>query len=388
MERTLSPNKPPEKILFVDDEAAVLDSFKRQLRGKFDIDTALGPAAAQQAIQNDGPYAVIVSDMKMPGMNGAQLLAWARGASPESVRMILTGFADMDSAVKAVNEGNVYRFLTKPCDAQTLIRALIDAIRQYRLEIAERQILEQTLQGAIKVLTDMLALVKPEAFGRASRISRHVREIAAEMALEQPWQYETAAMLSQIGCLALPDDLLYKVYKGKPLSRMESEEFRGHPAMAAELLDNIPRLEPVSQAILYQEKQFDGYGPPEGGLAGHAIPLGGRILKVVLDFDSLSAGGLNKAKGLVELKKRHGWYDPDLLLVLEETLGMEAKYNLRQVDIVDLEENMILSQDICAGSRVLLARGQQLSRTLIVSLRNYHRAQRLAEPVEVLVPIR
>ena len=388
MERALSPNKPPEKILFVDDEAAVLDSFKRQLRGKFDIDTALGPQEAQRAIQNEGPYAVIVSDMKMPGMSGAQLLAWARSASPESVRMILTGFADMDSAVKAVNEGNVYRFLTKPCDAQTLIRALIDAIRQHRLEIAERQILEQTLQGAIKVLTDMLALVKPEAFGRASRISRHVRDIAAEMNLEQPWQYETAAMLSQIGCLALPDDLLYKVYKGKPLSRMESEEFRGHPAMAGELLANIPRLEPVSQAILYQEKQFDGYGPPEGGLEGHAIPLGGRILKVTLDFDSLSAGGLNKASGLAELKKRHGWYDPDVLLALEVTLGMEANYNLRRVGVADLEENMILAQDIRAGSRVLLAQGQQLSRTLIVSLRNYHRAQRLAEPVEVLAPVR
>lgn len=388
MEPALSPSKPPETILFVDDEAAVLDSLKRQLHGKFNIQTAVGPEAAKKLIQESETFAVIVSDMKMPGLSGAQLLAWSKGVSPDSVRIILTGFSDMDNAMKAVNEGNVYRFLTKPCDSQVLIRTLVEAIRQYRLEIAERQILQHTLQGAIKVLTDMLALVKPESFGRASRITRYVGEIAVEMGLEQSWQYETAAMLSQVGCLSLPDELLYKVYKGKPLSKSESDTFMTHPAMGAELLANIPRLEEVCQAIAHQEKQFDGYGPPEGGPQGHDIPLGGRILKVVLDFDSLSAGGMDKAKGLTEMKKRYGWYDPDLLLVLEEVLGLEAKYHQRQVGVYDLVENMILAGDIKVGERIILAQGQQLSRTLIMSLRNYHRAQRLAEPLEVLVPVK
>ncbi len=382
------PIKLPEKILFVDDEPQILDSFRRQLRGKFTLDTANGGPQALEMVKANN-YAVVVSDLKMPNMDGITLLSAIKEASPDTVRMMLTGFADVNNAIEAVNQGAVFRFLTKPADKETLVKALVAAIRQYRLQIAERQLLEQTLRGSIKVLTDILALVNPVAFGRASRIARYVKKIAAEMGLEGQWQYEAAAMLSQVGCLTLPEGLVRKVVQGIPLDKKERQLYEQHPAIAAELISGIPRLEEVSRIVAYQEKLYNGQGPPEGGVSGAEIPLGARMLKAVLDFDALTNSGLSKGRAIQRMKSEEGFYDPTILQAFEAVLGEEARYDIRQVGVYDLEENMILDEDLTMGkgARKLLAKGQQLSSTMITSIRNYNRAVGIDEPIKVRVPI-
>jgi DNA-binding NtrC family response regulator len=128
----------------VDHEENILLAYQRQLRKEFQIETALGGGPAPEAIAQRGPYAVIVSDMRMPGMDGVQFLSKVKERAPDSVRMMLTGNNDLQTAMQAVNEGNSFRFLTKPCTPETLAKALEAGLEQYRLITAERELLEKT----------------------------------------------------------------------------------------------------------------------------------------------------------------------------------------------------------------------------------------------------
>ena len=376
----------PEKILFVDDEPNVLAAYERQLRKQFDVVTREGGEAGLQEMMVGGPYAVVVSDFRMPNMDGVQFLARVKGISPDTVRMILTGYADVQTAIEAVNEGNVFRFLTKPCPSDSLSKAIITGIEQYRLVNAERELLEQTLKGTIQILTELLGLVNPEAFGRCSRIQKRVQSIAVRMGLSDVWQYETAAMLSQIGGVVLPEKILKRLYKGEKLSDEESELFEMHPMVGSDLIAKIPRLEQIAQMIGYQEKRFDGQGVPHDALHGEEIPLGARLLKVALDFDILEAKGMPGDKALKALKERVGWYDPEILDVLEEILQVTGAEQIKLVKVKDLDVDMVLTEDIVSESGILLiSKGLRMNNLMLVGLKTFARSARVKEPIRVLV---
>ena len=127
------PKLMSEKILFVDDEQHLLDAMRRQFRGRFSVVTALGGHEGLRTLQTEGPFAVIVSDFKMPLMNGVEFLARSREVSPDSVRIMLTGYAEHQTAIDAVEKGHVFHFLTKPCDNETLSSALSAALDLYQI---------------------------------------------------------------------------------------------------------------------------------------------------------------------------------------------------------------------------------------------------------------
>jgi len=285
------------RVLFVDDDPNILDAFQRQLRKVFALETAAGVKRVE-AVRARGPFAVIVSDLRMPKMDGIQFLARVRETAPDSVRMMLTGNADLQTAIEAVNEGNIFRFLTKPCESHLLIKAVADGIRQHQLVVSERELLQKTLRGSLKVLSEILQLINPEAFGRASRITHYAKEVGKIMRVSDLWQLETAAALSQIGCVILPEKALKKLYQGRGLTGEEKQLFEMHPFIASDLLMHIPRMQGVAEIITYQEKYFDGSGIPQDSLRGKEIPLPGRILKVVLDFDTQQAGGATKSEAV------------------------------------------------------------------------------------------
>ncbi len=153
-----------EKILLVDDEPNVLAGFARQLRESHTVETAPGGAEALDALDTRGPFAVVVSDMRMPGMDGAAFLARARDRYPDTVRILLTGYADIQSAIEAINRGGIFRFLTKPCPPHILTGALDDALAHYRLVTAERELVDMALRDSVPVVGEGLALANPSAF--------------------------------------------------------------------------------------------------------------------------------------------------------------------------------------------------------------------------------
>lgn len=377
-----------ERILFVDDDANLLAAYQRQLRHHFSMETALSGLEGLEKIKNNGPFAVIVSDYRMPGMDGVHFLAEAKEKTPDSVRILLTGYADLETAIGAVNEGNIFRLLTKPCPPEVLVNALDAALSQYRLVLAERELLDKTLRGCLKVLTDVLSLLNPDALGRASRITRYACQIAAEMRVAEMWQIETAAMLSQIGCIILPEETLQKVCKGSKLTPEESQIYNMHVSIASDLISKIPRMENIAKIILYQEKHYDGSGIPPDTCSGENIPLSSRILKVCLDFDALLGYGLSKGKALFHLRQRPGWYDPKVLTALEQVIGLEARYEVKTLKVQQLQENMILAEDVRNNKGVLLiTKDQVLTRPLLLHLQNFAISTGVKEPIRVFVPI-
>ncbi len=305
-----------ERILCVDDEPNILLGYQRSLRKRYTIEVALGSQEGLSAVRDQGPYAVIVVDMRMPGMTGAELLSNVRVIAPDTVRMMLTGNSDQQTALAAVNEGQIFRFMTKPCPPEEFATALEAGLTQYRLIVAERELLTKTLGGSIKMLTDVLSLVNPTAFGRASRVRGLVRRLAASLGEQSIWMIEIGAMLSQIGCVAIPDEILARLYRGEKLSAKDEQAFAAHPQIGHDLLKSIPRLEGVAEIIGYQDHRFSGEGRPPGTRQGESIPLGSRILKCVLDFDALTMAGTLPDVAVAELLRRPGWYDPKVLTAL------------------------------------------------------------------------
>lgn len=370
------------KVLFVDDDPNILSAFKRQLRKLFEVETAESGDEGLKLISSRGPFAVVVADMRMPGMDGVQFLSKVKNISPDTIRIMLTGNADLQTAINAVNEGNIFRFLTKPCPGEILIKTLEAGVEQYRLVTAEKELLERTLKGSVNVLTEILSLVNPVAFSRASRIKRYVRHIASKMKLPNQWQFELAAMLSQIGCVTLPPDILNKIYAQEPLSDEEWEMFIAHPSMGRRLLENIPRLEPVAKIIENQLKPFKDYSPDEKD----EISLGAQILKVALDFDQLIVRGKSISSAIFELRNKPGEYNPEIVSALESFRMEEMERVIKKVKVNELNTFMIIDEDVRAKNGVLLvAKGQEVTYPVLELLRSFARGIGVVEPIRVIV---
>jgi len=376
-----------QKILLVDDDPNILQGFKRQLRKRFQIETALGGKEGLEVVVKEGPFAVIVSDMQMPKMNGIQFLNTVRSLAPESVRMMLTGNADQQTASNAVNEGHIFRFLTKPCSRETFTKALEAGIEQYRLVTAERELLSKTLSGSVSVLTEVLSLVNPAAFGQTTSIRRLVRQMCQELQLPDAWEIEIAAMLCQVGCVTVPETTLAKLSNGAPLSAEELRTYQGHPQAGYNLISKIPRLKGSAEIIAYQQKCFDGSGTPEDGKKGEQIPLGSRILKLVIDVVQLIATEKTTETALGVIRDRYRLYDPSLIDALTAVLGIE--YVVHSVTIDHLEEGMVLDEHVVSREGgVLLTRGQDVTLSMRERLKKFSDTlEGVQEPIRVRCPI-
>jgi len=272
-----------EKILLVDDEILILDSLRRELGFQYQIETAQSGAEGLEKIWSSGPFAVIVSDFRMPVMDGIKFLTEVKESAPDSVRMMLTGNTDLPTAIDAINQGQIFRFLTKPCTGDQLTQALDAGIRQFQLIIAEKELLEKTLKESISLLTEVLAIVNPQAYGRSLRMQQLVAHITKVMKLKDGWQYEMAASLSQLGWLIFPQQMLERINNGQSLTASETVIFSKHPFTASKLLEKIPRLEKVSRMISGQGRSIDDLCLNPDFPEIYPVDLGSHILKVCVD---------------------------------------------------------------------------------------------------------
>jgi response regulator RpfG family c-di-GMP phosphodiesterase len=376
-----------ERILCVDDDPRVLQAYQRALHKKFTIEGALGGEEALELIAEQGPYAVVVADMRMPGMNGIELLVKVREIAPDTVRMILTGNADQQTALDAINEGYIFRFMTKPCPPEIFARALESGVAQYRLVTAEHELLTRTLSGTIKVLSDVLGLVNPTAFGRASRVHRLVWQICRELGLRRTWLIEIAAMLSQIGCVTVPEKILEKVFKGDKLSLAEEKAYLSHPQTGRELLIHIPRLEEAAEIIARQDDLYNGMKRiPRDTRSAEAI-MGSYILKTALDWDTLVSRGLSNDLAMAKFIDHKAWYHPDVLAALRKVMNITSLQVVREVRLQDLYDGAVLADDVRSTTGAMLcAKGQEVSHSMRVRLCNYAVNVGLQMPIKIFLP--
>lgn len=378
-----------ENILLVDDEPNILTAFKRQLRAvpDFHIETAPSGQAALELMASHSPFAVIVSDMRMPGMDGVALLREVQKKHENTVRIMLTGVTDQTTAIDAVNEGHIFRFLNKPCSVDVLSRSISDGVKQYKLITAEKELLQHTLSGSVRMLTDLLSMIDPAGFGHAVSLREPIREMAHALGLASSWDIELAAMLSQIGRVIIPSTIAAKVQQNQHLMPEEQEILQQVPEAGHKLLSNIPRLEKVAQIVLNQCRRFDGSGYPANGLSGDKIPLGARMITLLRDYEALRGKSANP---LAELRKHASWYDPALMQLLENIAsgrgGVSAQpvVEVYELHLKDLVAGQKLLADVeTRDGTLLIANGTVLTEMAINRLANYAKLVGIKEPVKV-----
>jgi response regulator RpfG family c-di-GMP phosphodiesterase len=367
------------RLLCVDDEPYVLEGLRDTLHRSFDVRIAeSGPDGLAMLRARPDGFAVVISDMRMPIMSGAAFLREVRREAPDAVRILLTGHAEIDAAVKAVNEGQVFRFLTKPCGRDDLLRACAAGLGQHRMQTAERVLIEQTLHGAVKALTDVLALAKPAAFGRARRIQRTVALLVREIGLVDGWEVEMAAMLAHVGAVTLPDAIAEKLYAGHPLDDAEEALVATLPAATQRILGHIPRLEGVMQ-ILAAHARTNGNGTGR-------VPLGARMLRIATDHDRLHAEGLSAGDALDVMRGRDGAYDTDMLAAFGRVTGAsDVGHVVHEIAVPEIREGMMLADDVRSrGGQLLIARGFVVTPELVMRLAHLQDGQ-VREPLRVVI---
>ena len=379
------PDQPLPRILCVDDEPRVVQGLAVHLRRGYEVLTALGGEEALERLRAGAPVAVIVSDMRMPGMDGAALLAQVRNLYPDTVRVLLTGEPGRDAVVSAVNKGQIFRFLTKPCPAEDIHACIEAAVDQHRLITAERVLLQQTLVGSIRALVEVLALTNPIAFGRASRLRQQSTAFAEYLGLAKDyWPLEAAAMLSQIGYLGLPAETVERIYYGENLTPEERVLAQGVPETATRLLGRIPRLEPVLQilaALTYSNEQL---APLAEGSAGTAA----RILSVVIDYDALVSQG-NSPDTAVQMLLQHAErYGTKLVKDFAAHLGTSSgDTQVIEIPLRHVRPGMTILQDVRTElGTLLIARGFEVTERFAERIRSFGPGL-LAEKVSVSVPV-
>lgn len=367
-----------EKVLLVDDDPEVLSALSRHLRRRFDIRVATGGAEALEMAESQGPFAVVLCDMSMPEIDGIEVLGTLRERAPDTVRMMLTGNIDQQTAVAAVNRAQVFRFFNKPFSANEIAIGVQQALRHYRLVLAERELLEETLMGSIKVLTDVLSMVDHGSFGAAAAMREWAREIAPRMNLAHPWRLPMAAMLAPIGRVAVPPEILRKADAGSILTAEEIAIVERVPEIGRDLIANIPRMREVAEIVYYQDKGFNGSGFPADDTAGTDIPVESRVIRILADLAKLSGGERPGTEHLDKLNAAAEQYCPDTLEVVAAWITDPAAADratgrlYTKVPIDQLEPGYILLEDLkTPDGHLILSAGLRLSDIQVERLRNF-----------------
>ncbi|WP_034607411.1 HD domain-containing phosphohydrolase [Chitinimonas koreensis] len=420
--------------MFVDDEANILSAMRRLFRGRdFDVVTA-GSGREALAYLEANPVDLVVSDMRMPEQTGAELLCIVRQRWPDVMRIILTGYADVNDTMQAINTGEIYRYLLKPWNDDEFVTVVQGALmvkglrdekarleklvhRQNRELVElnsglEQKVRERTAElqrtmaqlnsaheslkkgfvTSIKVFTSLIEMRGGAIAGHSRQVADLARQIARELGLTEMEAQEVmvAGLLHAIGKLGLPDKLIQTPYV--QLSAAERAEFEKHPVNAQAALMALEQLQKPAHLIRHHRERYDGKGHPDG-LALEQIPLGSRILALANDFFSLQNGTLEErslgrddaARAILAQSGKR--YDPKVVAAFAKLLGAKPAEPPRAevaVKSAELKVGMVLARDLSTqGGMLLLARDYALDDRLIEQIHSFERSARQPLPIYI-----
>jgi CheY-like chemotaxis protein len=375
-----------EKILIVDDDINILKSFVRLFSKERSISVATDGKDGLVKATKEGPFALVISDYKMPKMNGLEFLVRIRHYFPDTVRILLTGYANLETAIKAVNDSGIFRLLTKPCPKGMMQKAIKDGIKQYRTVLAEREMLETTVNGAVKVLVEILSLVKPNVFGSASKTARLTNKVVKKLNLPDKWVINTAALLSNLGLLSVPDELVDKLLTADEISSEERELLKNHPAVAAQMIMRIPRLEEVAGLISKQKVFLDDQEITQALINLKSEDQANQILHLIRFFLHLKSNNFTDEDAL-KIISQSDLFLQELVRCLTKAVLGEKQFSISSIPLADIEENSILAEDIYLSKpkKKLLSKGQELTANLKDYLLLLDRSIGVKQPIKVLI---
>jgi FixJ family two-component response regulator len=360
-----SPAERPH-ILCVDDEPNVLASLKVMLAKQYDVHVASSGLGGLEILAALDSISVVISDMRMPSMSGAEFLHQVATRYPTTSRILLTGASDIEAAVDAVNLGNLFRFLLKPCTPEQLRGALEAAVAQHRLLTSERDLLQRTLVGSIRALTEVLGIADPVAFGRINRLKQLAGSVAERMNIDERWPIECAALVCQLGNVSLPEATAKRLYAGSVTSVQERLQVEAAAKLAPGVIKHIPRMEPVVRIL----EEFASSRP-----SNHAqLSAGTRILRAVLVYEAFERTSKTQAIAAQAFQAKRGDFDDGVANALLHILGVRAPEmdGSLQVRTDQLRAGMTTAAEIRSPNGMLLVpAGVEISAGLVARLSNY-----------------
>ncbi|MEH0073537.1 HD domain-containing phosphohydrolase [Pannonibacter sp. Pt2] len=377
-------------ILVVDADVKVLTAFQQLLGSKFQIATARSGVEATAWIERNPSVAVVISSLNLPDVNGIEFLRSVTELAPVAARIMLTADRSLEVARRAVNEANVLMHLLKPCPADEIENAIRSGLAYHNRVLKEKNLLEKTLSGSVKLLIDMLALFHTDAFRKTTVMRQQALKVAKALGLKKIWELEMAVMFSPLGEALLPREILSRYRSAKTLTDPQRELLARAPEQSRDLLRNIPQFERIAEVLYYSGRGFDGSGFPTDGPTGKDIPLHSRILKILIDlwYASPDTGVDLAAFEALNINRRQ--YDPALLKVvraclLETEQSLTERFQSVACYIRALRPGDVLIDDIITdGSHELvLSRGHQLTETTIKRLSQFDRLTGLRQPIRV-----
>jgi FixJ family two-component response regulator len=361
------------KILCVDDEPNILEAMESNLSFDYDVATAVSGRQGLDRMDSDGPFALVISDMRMPEMNGAAFLSEVKRRHPDTTRVLLTGYSEIDAAISAINDGSVFRFLTKPCPPEVLIDTVEEGLEQHRLRVAEKELLEGTVRGAVELLTDVLAMASPSAFARANDVKKLTADVAKAVNVTGGWDLEVAALLARLGWIALPPDVLERHLLGEPLADDEANMVAESSEVSARLVEHIPRLQHVAELIRTAGAPAAGGAPTAGSILGAALAVDLQISRGATLPEAVQQARVN-------ISMRPAF------LAAQVNKGENASWIRRKVDAEDLEAGLVLDEDVhLVNGNLIVKRDTELTAPLAARLHAFHRNMGLQEPIRVRV---
>jgi len=409
-------------LLFVDDEANILNALRRLFRPLgYAIFTAGSGVEALELLEHQ-PVNLVISDMRMPQMDGAQLLEQIRIKWPETVRILLTGYADVASTMDAINKGEIYRYIAKPWEDNDIILLVRHALEHKVLELETQRLQQLTLRQneelkslnaslearvldrtaelrqtmsfleqahaelkssfitSVRIFSNLFELRTGRLAGHSRRVADLARSIARHMRMSEPEIQNVmfAGLLHDIGKIGLPDDLLEKSFSS--LNGEERALVMKHPAIGQAALMSLDKLKGAAELICFHHERFDGNGYPNS-LAGTEIPLGARILAVANEYDALQSGTLinqrlSAEKALEFIVKGSGQrYDPAVVNAFNQVLAdIAAQKSERAIELrtINLKIGMVLARDLTSpNGLLLLSRDHVLDAAMIENLHQF-----------------
>ena len=364
----MSPPANPAKILFVDDDELVLSGINLTLGRNYNVYTASSGMEGLEVFRKDGPFAVVVSDFNMPQMDGSEFLREVRKLDKEVVTMILSGGANFSEVSDAVRRGGIFRLIGKPCPTESLEENLQQAIRQYRTVRAEKDMLEQTTNGAVRAITTILAAAKPLFFGRSERVRELAFDLGKSLGLAIDWRLELASTFSYLGYLTLPDEVQEKLYNNEDLPDEIMDVVKVFPNFANGILKGIPRLEQITGIIDRIDEDYEASSPQEDDSAELAS-----IISLAKEYERYASDGFSRSDIFGKLDKSPRVYMPGALDALRKIKDYsKGEAEVEEVSVDHLKSGMRILEDLRLPNGTLVApRGSKVDQQFIKVVENY-----------------
>ncbi len=393
------------KILYVDDEPNLLSAFRSLMRNEnCDIHLLDKSERIEDYLNLHGPFAVVFSDQRMPVVDGVKVLQTVSEYSPETIRIMITGYADFDDTLRAINIGKISHYINKPWNDNDLKKLLRDSLEKYNLLQENKyllnvlksknsqlnELLSGTVGGTVRLLSDLIVYINPEANAQTMRVRQlgnvFLKKLPPLSELER-WEIESAFDLFNIGVAVLPA-WIQVILNKEGLSAIERfAEAKNHQLLGAALIENIPKFKNVARIIRFSKKDYSGKGEPVlEKVCRNELPLGSRLLRILIDMDKLISLN-NKGSDLYKkLVSTNDIYDPELLNLFFGTEQSQQQKNEveKYVTVEELQAGMILMQDIVTRNGLCLIRSYSiLTETFIKMILQWQKSDSIKEPIRV-----